>query len=669
MLIDRYTALLTGRIEEEAENAGLGFQSAIFGSVGRMSDAIQQKDEIRRIAMYPCIGAGEVGNGLLLALVHTFARTADVKRYAVIVQIDEEIISDEPFSPDDWVLDDLNDDVAIWGTLTSTAAGWVWKVFIEDDASEGERITLESVEVDIAGLWQRIPALAGEISAKLGFRSRFELPKSSAVNNADTEAFLTALYVYHRDMLIAALHESSEHSEAQTKTYLQVVRQVNDELVSWVSAVTLADVALLTDRAGIPLEITQEYPQLLTHWDKVCGAFAMVISDDDNAPAPLVTWTLEQLEASVSQRPDSVMNWGVLAQMYNRLQRPDLAVDVCQRAIEAEVNDSMLYFAYADALAGALERGLRLDRLLLSSNMPSDETIPEERLLSLRKGLDSLPKAERLAQYIIEASRHNDMDEVQRGFALLVEIDLEGEQTDGVIQQLSYLEDIHWMIAPLKTATHRGQFMTWLNFARASVFVGETDEAQKAAEKALSLATETHQKAEAQMLLLELDVPALHADLADIVSRLQRKGGEVYEKDLEFMEYLVENAPDYTEGYLALAAAYRRLDEPNTALEVLLDAEKTTKGSPELYLALSELFEDEDELSLAIENTRKGLDLAPMSVPLLAQAALLAYLSADEEGAQAFLRRAHAISPYHARIVAVTRRIQNESDDEDEDLP
>jgi tetratricopeptide (TPR) repeat protein len=390
--------------------------------------------------------------------------------------------------------------------------------------------------------------------------------------------------------------------------------------------------------------------------------------DNSQISTSLMTWCLEQLETIISEYPDVNANWIVLALLYNQLKRPDLAVDVCQRAIEVGIRESLIYFNYADALFTLSDSGLRVERLLLNdiAKEVSEEAVSRERLLSLERGISSAKAPmTRLAQYVIEAVKHTNMSEAEQVFERLVKFDVLGHEVETVIQQLSYLENVEWMIESLKRGVGEGRFTPSLNLARVLLLNGEKEECRKNVENMLTIAKEPHQRAEAQMLLLEIEVPAIQADLADILGRLQRKGGEVYESDLEFLEYLVENAPDYAEGYLALAAAYRRLDEPNTALEVLLDAEKITKGTPEIYLALSELFEQEEELALAIENIRKGLDLAPMSVPLMAHAALLAYLSGDDHGAQVFLRRAHAISPYHPRLVSVTRRIQDESDDED----
>lgn len=667
MLTHRYVALLTGQqMNEQPSETPLAMgQSAIFGSTGRMSVSLQQATENRRISLYPCLadGVGEAASGLLLSLGYLLSLPESVWVYPVLWQIgDDDTLENALFTPNDWVLDDLNDDVAIWGHLEQVEQGLQLHISVEDDATEGELRVFERKADNWGALLAELPALSVEIADYLGLKPRFNI-SSFPLTLSDQQArqFCETIFAYAR----AAHYSALTNTDFTEVNLYGVVNELSQPTVTAIATIALAYTALLNPDANM----YQESSERLTKWRDGLYTFALTIIDSPSPSSAILTWCLEQLEMSISTYPEMKENWTVLGLYYLKLQRPDLAIEVCQKAFESQIDEPPVYFIYFDALSAALEEGLRVERLSFVDAGISETSINQERLISLERGLTKPDKSQvsRLAQYIVEANKLDRTQADKAIFSRLVELDGQGEEVDTVIQQLTFLEDVSWMIEPLEAAARTPSFMRLLNLARAYHLNDNAMACIVTLDKALALAKEPYQRAEAQLLRLESDVPSFQADLADMVNRIQRQSGDVYERDLEFLEYLVENAPDYMEGYLVLAAAYRRLDEPNTALEVLLDAEKASGGTPEIYLALAELLEQEDELSLAIENVRKGLDLAPMSVPLMAQAALLAYLSGDEDGAQAFLRRAHAVSPYHQRLIAVTRRIQADKDGDVED--
>lgn len=674
MLTDRYVEILMGQsLDDELVNNAAS-PSAVFGSVSRMASTIQQQTHTHRISVYPCIGAGDAGTGLLLSIGYLLSLAAKTKFYPMILRITEtNQVSADPFTPNEWVLDNLDDDTAIWGELTQVEGQWNLKVFVEDDVSEGELWVLEKKSSDWGGLLDLVPVIASEIADKLGLEFPLALPKATPVVGNEVEVACAALFTFTRDVFMELLREDAGNFPS-TLSLIQNINTLRAEIFTSVGVTALAYGIQLGEKFGL-VGTEEGYSQLherLTEWQGGVAFWGLSALESGIASSSILRWSLEQLEAVVGENQTNIRAWLVLALFYSRMERPDLSVDVCQRALESDIQDSAIYFHYVDVLSEVLENGLRVERLILTDSAVSDVALHQERLLSLERGVSGAtkPNTTRIAQWVVELAKQAQFDETAQIFQRLAELDEEGHEVDSVIQQLAYLDNTEWMIEPLKQVAQKGKFTPLLNLARALFLNGDSDECNEVVERVLAVATKPHQRSDAQMLRLELELPSVQADLADIVGRVQRANGEVYERDLEFLEYLVENAPDYAEGYLVLAAAYRRLDEPNTALEVLLDAEKVTQGTPEIYLALAELFEQEDELSLAIENIRKGIDLAPMSVPLLAQAALLAYLSGDEVGSQVFLRQAHAITPYHPRIVAVTRRIQHDeiSDDDDENL-
>lgn len=667
----RLVQLLVGEQGDGIE--AVGQSSAIFGSAARISPAGVPSNRERHILIYPCrsepTDESSAATGLLLALGAQLAGLERVKISPVMVrELSEGSWSETTFTPDDWLPDGLGEDVLIWGDYTQTSDQCRLKLWVDDANKDDDPVVFEYTAPDFVALFHRLPEMAEQLAVHLGLY--WVLPPSKP-NTGATDGisdFCAALHSFYVDLLRTLLDNKALGESNQLFTASHPLKSLNaDRAVG----VALAHAVIFAGRANQEPVFYLDHAAGSERWAWAAAIHAVVLSgqiDDDG----YIVWCVEQLEAITTREPSIEDNWAVLVMLYNQLARPDLAIDAAQKVLGEEIRIASLMAAYADALRLAIEETIAVPTLALKqvSGRVGEDDLRDEARLALEmwlKATGNRPSPDRVVEWVLMVAAVGGV-EAEKAFVRLIELDPNSTALDTVVLDSQHHEDLHWLVSALRASANQypTAFRVWLNLSRAALLVGETESAGEAVEKALALATDSSQRAEAQLVALERNLPSFAAEFADIIRRLQHINSTIYEKDLEFLEYVVEAAPDHMEGYLALAAAYRRQDEPDTALEVLLDAEKRRAGVPEVYLALSELFLAEDQLTLAIDYVRKGLDIAPNDVPLLAHAALLSFLSDDDEATQAFLGRAHGIAPYHPRIVAVTRRM-NQMDDDDED--
>jgi len=109
-----------GKTQKGSESA-----TAIFGSALNLADSIGQISTFR-VAIYPFINeqSPEVAMGIAACLSYYLEQYPSIEIYRIFARVDEDDsdeeidISDSQFMIDDWELDGLDDNVAIWGSFS-----------------------------------------------------------------------------------------------------------------------------------------------------------------------------------------------------------------------------------------------------------------------------------------------------------------------------------------------------------------------------------------------------------------------------------------------------------------------------------------------------------------------------------------------------------------------
>lgn len=619
-----------------------------------------------RISVYPCNGfdvdSAALGSGLLLILGALLYRFHSTQVYPL--PFASQLTNPMMFTPEDWIPDELDANGFIWGQLQRTDSNLELTVWIDMETDDTDTHTFHFQSKSYGGLLTNLVGQMMSIASALDLKCILPMQGQwvdtlhGYLSDIDVTAFVMQFYRFHVALAEGKLEDAFNSLSALNTS----ANRLNSPVFDWCSATAAALYAILCVRSGIEVDTVQQFITENTHADRGLSVFSLTAFRWQISS--VLKLAIEALETNVETHPDTADIWIVLALTYQRLSRPDLSIEVCQSAFRHGIRDANLYFVYADSLIDAHNASLRIETLYFVST----GGLQSERLHSLREGLSAsapigLPsQLDRMAEWIITQVQHRGVNaDVYRVFQQLVELDIEGTDIETVLNAAHEFEDISWMRDSLKHASVNTpqRYIVWYGLARLARLEGDIAQAESAIAKAKSLAVTTHQKAASQLFALELISPNFQVELAEIIQKLQdSENAVIYEKDLEFLEYIVEMAPDYAEAQLVLARAYQQTGEVSTALEVLLDAEVSGVVLPELYLALAELLTEEEQYDLALEYVQKGLDLTPNDVPLLTQAALLSHLTGDGEVARAFLKRAHTISAFHPRIVAITQRIQ-----------
>jgi tetratricopeptide (TPR) repeat protein len=622
-------------------------RSLSFIGIQRGQKMTVPADDSKRIsiAVYPCQRGGAVMNGLLLAVGHALASSHQAELLPIPLHEDStgELVEGD-FTPADWGLD-IEEDFALFGEYVSRDG--LHQLTLHLETSTDEAYAWKASGADERALWGEMVSLLDTLADHLDIE--FDIRPFDAATTASAGALrqvFEALYRFHADWM---RHPKQSETEGDDSAL-----QAPFEPIGWLRSSVWAFHVLLNLRLK-PDGLIERW--LSASLSEQYGVFALVTS-----------WSFPELTASLTEKTEAVIEAGgasednhvAVARLYEYLGRPDLAAEVCQAAMGSGQASTQVWLAYADALGLSSDAGLRVEGFIW------EEEALAEYSAALRRAVEQRPIPTRLAELCGDAAGQDDYVTAAQYLTRLCEADARFVRVEGLLDELSHLDDLSWFVAPIqRVVSARSEFFrAKLVLAKALRLAGEPERARSAVGQARQSAQTLKEQAEAQTLALILDNPSYEGEFADVVRRLQSAEADLFERDLEFLEFVVETAPQHPEGYLALSAAYGRMDEPEAALEVLLDAEQKAYLVPEVYLSLSELLATSDEWDLALENVRKGLDLAPNHVPLMAQAAFLSHRLGDADGAVAFLRRAHHIRPYHPRVMAVAKLIDRENQDD-----
>ncbi|MEL6310025.1 MAG: hypothetical protein AAFQ52_17925, partial [Chloroflexota bacterium] len=148
--------------------------SAIFGSIGDLPQAVSSRAPLR-IGMWPCISEEkpEFAMGIWSLLGHLLERWDDIEVYRLFVQLENDpedyswSIEQSQFTPADWDIEPLDENIGLWGTLQQADDKWELTATIDNDNLTGEdnEAILLSVSADtMPALIGALPVFVGEIA-------------------------------------------------------------------------------------------------------------------------------------------------------------------------------------------------------------------------------------------------------------------------------------------------------------------------------------------------------------------------------------------------------------------------------------------------------------------------------------------------------------------------
>ncbi|MXV92581.1 MAG: hypothetical protein F4Z94_03900, partial [Chloroflexi bacterium] len=599
---------------------GSGAPASIFGSATGLAQSIQS-DERLRISLYPllCAAMPEVAMGLAACLAYLLEQYADTRVYRCFARIDdgsdssEITTADYQFSPDDWELAGLADNVQLWGRLdvaervSLSLSADVSLLSGEDNADF--RYDFDSLAEAVSGL----PAVAADLIAKLDSSGAAPalITYAPSTQDAGLDALLPLVFDWNLDVYL--LHWGVAWDEADIVAQFQEVaahgRYRTGEFSDW----CLGMMAQQVMQAGLEDVGDALIPELreAENLNKRAAIAAIALG---LAELGYLDFAVQALRSQLDAAADASL-WHSLALMLSEAGRFAEAVDVLQGALEAGIQHPALHLQYAQLLMTAEAQSLPIEDVLLidPDEVAEDAQIPQEIANALKlhhaQNPDNLAALQLALSYMLDA----EDDELWIYFERLVESDRDGDFLSETCDRLLDLDDFSPAIAILQryASTNANAFVC---LAQLALEAGDSDRAAEWIELCREkIDVDDPLELELQRIELQLILPGFEESLGEI--RLTLSAGKaVAERDIELLESACEIAPLLVDLRLALSRCYLSWSDRETAQEVLDEAEAAVGGAPQLALALAQLYWAGGQRDAAIDKLNAGLEGFPNDV-------------------------------------------------------
>ncbi|MDX1993920.1 MAG: tetratricopeptide repeat protein [bacterium] len=645
--------------------------SVIFGTASSLSRSLADRPPIR-IGLWPCKSDTEpqVAMGLMAALALLLERWQSIRVYRLFAQLEGEAndytwdISRSQFDVDDWQLEGLDENVAVWGRLEKGESGWKLALEIENDLLDDEETTTTLVyeAESLPVLVNSLQNVANDIAAELNLFGKVEGvldEDSSALDEAGLRLLLPALFEWNLWLVLAlwGTPESAPKAEEALTTLIEVAKGMQSNIAGWTAAGAVGHTlqigygqlaeSLLATAADVPDQFPQS--QLAPSMVAV-GLFRM---GETQAAYDL-------LESDVETKPANVHSWLSLAELYLRGGKLTESLDTFQRAIEQDAINATLFVRYANLLLALDTQQWNVtDFILIDPDEYDENRTLWEAIEAFEEALALEPeRKDILQQQLLRLNDVGDEARLWQGFARLVELDKEGDLVRAVADNVFDAEDITPAVEALKTqiALEPQRVDLRVNLAVMYLTAEEGELAAESLEAARELTDEADVLADIDRLTLAADDPDFEAHLAELTTIIEA-GNTLSVEDVEYLEDILEAVPTFTEGYVLVAQAYMAWGEDDTALEVLLDGNKFIPNAPEITLLLAQLLWDAQQPALAFDYLEKALKAHPNNVPLLARTGQLLFENNQEEDARAYLMKAENLLPSHPALAEARAEI------------
>jgi len=667
------------RIDERG--GGSNVPSAIFGTIGSLPQSVVSQIPLR-IGMWPCICEDEpqIAMGIWVTLAYLLERWQDIRVYRLFARLEGEpadfewSIEQSQFGIDDWTIEDLDENIAIWGQLkTIDGNQWQLDVMIENDlaSDEDEMQTLSLVATTLGGFFAKLPGFSVTIAQAIDaerldetetvYKLTDEMPKSNAI--VEFSELLLRWEVHLLAYLWGITWDDEEIVDAY-ETLVEEGLELGNDYAAWV--IPKAVVQAL--RPGYTLIGELLIPRL----DDLVKSFpesrhSTILMSEAVFKLGYAQNSYQLLEAETENHPQSVETWLKLAELLARGGRLSESVNRFQMAIEKEAVNRALYRAYGNVLLAADRYGEPIEAFILID--PDDYDYDEilwEAIEAYQAALDLEPDDVsvlylQLLQLATVAEEEDELDRLWQGFGRLLNADDSGELLREVIDSLYDIEDVGpgVQLVEEKMKQEGERIDLYINLASLHLVQDFGEEALPYLQNALKIAETIEQKAEVERLLLSAEDDKFEQRFGELAAILDA-GNAISSDDVDFLEKVTDKAPHLIEGYLVLAKAYHSWEDPDAALEVLLDAQRELPDNPNILEFLARILWQSGEKELAFQYLNRGIAKYPNHVPLLVRTGLFLFNNGQLQQARLFLAHAEEISPRNPALKSVKTYIANE---------
>jgi tetratricopeptide (TPR) repeat protein len=659
------------------------WSSVEFPSRNPIPTRSPQKSTIR-IGLWPIISNSEpelsMGIGMVLAAVLEQWSSTCVYRLAVQVSGTPSqyqwAIEDSQFGVDDWEIEGLDENVAIWGDFEVHRDLFRLSIEVEDDAREDDSILeLNHETKTVAEMLNQLPIIAAKIMSWLTASPSDQKNTYENINSVDPQLikdFLRAIFHWELDYFLELWGQGTNADNVlnSQNNLIEFCNRIDGNFGAWMTSQSISRFVLFdqTYWSEWLLPTLKETAVSLDRYPIVAVILGITMFRlNENLKA------FDILETSLSIHPEDSETWVALGDIYWKSSEDLSAIDVYQRGIEANAATSEVYLRYAVLMDSLVEHQIELKEGTSRVSAAGRPFVERYVLTSSTTGALSLHESCAAYRHAIELDASNidalaclvigllSLDDPGAwSFCVqVVDKDKEGTVIASIIEQLPASDMIH-MIDILQSASAKNPqaLSLHLNLARAYSAIGQNEKANHEL-SAISIKDIPSQvQSSVARLRLSTDDPDFDSRLGEIQDILNTKS-RVTTEDVEFLEAVIEKEPLFSEGYRLLAQSYLSWSESDDALEVLLDGQKTAPFDTELIALLAKVLWNANEPDLAFAYLDQGLDHDSQNATLLSLMGRFLFDNGEDEDAKDYLRQAETVDPLNSELSATRFYIAN----------
>ena len=567
---------------------------------------------------------------------------------------------DYQFSIADWELEGLTDNIVLSGSLYSDADGLALGISLDKsflDDTEVKQLNFHFVS--LPKLIDALPSVSAEIMRELG--SEDSEPGiitygAQANDSQDLARLLESVFEWNLDAYLYLWDVEWDEADvrAQVLEIAETARQLDSEFAYW----CLGMIAKQVMQAGVDKIGELLLPLLDTSLsqDSQCApgaaAIALGLSDleqIDRAAALLQPYLRPNVHASI---------WLSMIEILLAGGRLSEAIETNQLALENGLTHAALYWQYAQLLMTAEANEWNVEDVLLidPDEFDEDEHIAVEIASALKLHVNGNPGNLSALQLALAYMIDTDDDELWLYFERLIERDRQGAFAGEIIDRIIDIDD-HDAAYEILERHAAGNRYARVFTAQLALADGDIDLATATIEACRNDAPlDDDLELELQRLELYARLPKFAETFADIKLTLNAKR-QLDESKVDLLEAAIAIAPKLVDLYVILSRSYLNWSDSESALEVLMDAEREAGQHPQIGLGQAQILWSQNQQEAAIEKLNAGLLANPGDIYLLVQMANYLLVNDQLDDAREFIRRAESIAPSHRAIWQVRRLV------------
>lgn len=651
--------------------------SAIFGDITTSPLLAEARRSKLRIGFWPIQSEAEptVAMGLVTLLASLLEQWPAARVYRLLARVGDEIqgyqwtIEKSQFGVDDWELDGLDENAAVWGALAQSESSYELTLEIENDlANDAGMIETWKTE-SLSKLVSILPDIAETIATYLGageIDAKNQIFTNTQWNEDSLKQILTANFEWELSLFLNLWGKSWADDQiiADYEKLSSLGKQLNSDLGEWI--VSNAGARVLSPfypylDANTPLleyveKISLEPTSGLIYRHGIALALYR---------ASYAVSAFDLLELNVQQFPENLISWSTLIELYWQSGEIGTALNAMQRVIQTDSAPASIYVRYAEMLltfdssnlvinigaqrSTSTGRTFTEDYVFIDPDEIRVNRLIHEAVKSYQSALSLDPNNADIISSLLVHLIDFQEPSLWTHFAKLVELDQDGTHIRNTIEAMSSLENIQPAVDILFSFVerHPNHVQMHLNLASAYILDDQSDKARDELAIARKLNQNKQTDSEIERLLLSATDADFDARLGEITDLLDADS-EISPEDVEFLELALENAPSFAAGYILLANAYLNWGEQSDALDTLLDGQRELPDDSDISALLGRVLWAAGEEQLAFDSLNTSLTKNPNHVPTLATMGRFLFEDGQEDEAKTFLARAEAIDPRNA---------------------